>query len=59
MPDTVTAHGEGFVELGSAIQETLYVSPAQTVAAFQIASEEPDDVPELEESVSTYEVLKH
>jgi hypothetical protein len=56
--DTVTAHGVGFVELGSAVRETLHASPpAQTMAAFQVASEELDDA-ELEEPPTTHEALK-
>jgi hypothetical protein len=61
VPDTVTANGEGFVVLGSAIRETLYVSPAPTFAptfAFQIACEKSDDVAELGELLSTVEQLK-
>ncbi|HYY60665.1 MAG TPA: hypothetical protein VE756_04675 [Burkholderiales bacterium] len=58
MPDTVTANGEGCVELGSVIREALYVSTARTFARFEIAPEESDDVPELGESLSTYQALK-
>jgi len=59
VPDTVTANGEGFVVLGDAIRETLRVSPpAQTMAAFQVASEELDDAAELEEAATTHEALE-
>ena len=59
VPDTVTANGVGFVELGSAIREAFYLSPAQTSAPSEIASDEFDDAAELEDSATTQEAPKH
>ena len=43
MADTVTANGDGFVVLGSATRETLYVSTLPRSCLFQSVNEEPDD----------------
>jgi len=60
VPDTVTANGEGFVELGSAIREVLfYRVPVETLAPSQIASDISDDAGDLEEPATPSEAPKH
>jgi hypothetical protein len=45
--------------VGSAIREAFYLSPLQTLAPSEIASDEFDDAAELEESATTREAPKH